>query len=455
MRKEDLIFSSLINNEEYARRVLPHIKPEYFQSSADKNFYSIYFDYFQKYNAVPSKQALLVEVESKRANANEYKELKEVISSQEKFTEKLDYLLKQTESFCKEAALYNAIKESVIIADSKNDSGKSVDAIPSILQQALSVAFNTTIGHDYTTDAMSRYEYYHRKEARISTGLATFDKVTKGGIPRKTLNVILAPPHGGKSLVMVNFGVGALKAGNNVLYITMEMAEEEIAKRFDVNLMNIEMDEIDIIPQSTFEAKFAKLAKSAMGRLMIKEFPTGNAHVGHFRTLLEELRTKQNFVPDMIIIDYMNICSSQKYKNNSTVNSYTSVMSIGQELRALAIETNTVVLTATQTTRSGAVSSDVDMTAISESFGINAIADAIWAILDSEELKKLNQIAFKQLKNRYRDLNLDNRFIMGIKRAMMKIFDIDNPSSIRSTGRNDKFDEPVVRKKESFDDFNF
>lgn len=462
MRTEDLIFSSLMTNEEYARKVLPHVKEDYFSSTADKTLFKLYSDYFQNYNAIPSKQALLVEVEGLRANASTYKEVKTLVSQQEEFKEKVEFLVKKTETFCKERALYNAIKESVLIADDKT-SAKSVDAIPSILQEALSVCFDTSVGHSYVDDAADRYEYYHKKEAKIPTGVQMLDYVTKGGFSRKTLNMFLAPPHGGKSLFMVNCAIGALNAAMNVLYITMEMAEEEIARRFDVNFLNIEMDELDIIPKSTFEGKFNNLRKKAMGKLVIKQFPTGGAHVGHFKTLIEELRTKQNFVPDLIVIDYLNICQSQKYKNNASANSYTTVMSIGQELRGLAIELNCAILSATQTTRGGAASSDVDMTSVSESFGINAICDSMFAIIDSDELKGLHQIMLKQLKNRYRDLNLDNRFVVGINRAKMKLFDVDQknggqqrqqPSSNTSYSRPAP---PPAQKSnnDGFDDFNF
>ena len=352
MRTEQLIFSQLLLNEVYVRKVIPHIKPEYFSSEEDKNFYKIYTRYFNKHNTIPSKQAMRVEIENLKGSAGVYKSLLEVINSTETFQENIDYLVNETEKFCKSRAIYNALRESVLIVDGQ-DSKKTPEAIPSILQEALSVCFDTSVGHNYVEDSDARYDYYHLAEAKIPTGSAEFDKVTKGGFSRKTLNLLLAPPHGGKSLVMVNMGCGALLAGFNVLFITLEMSDMEMSKRFDVNLMNIDFDTLDELPKAVYQNKFSSIAKQSRGKLIVKEYPTGAAHTGHFRSLLDELKTKQNFIPDILIVDYLGICASEKYKAASGANSYTIFKSVGEELRALAVEFNMAVVSAIQTNRAG------------------------------------------------------------------------------------------------------
>jgi replicative DNA helicase len=428
MKPEQLIFSQLLLNEEYVRKVIPHLKEEYFSSQEDKNLFKIYTRYFNKYNKIPSKQAMRIEIDNLKGSKTVYDALVSVLDSTEEFHEGIDFLVEETEKFCKQRAIFNALRESVLIVDGQ-DKTKTPEAIPSILQEALSICFNTTVGHDYIEEADDRYDYYHLNEARIPTGFKIFDEITRGGFPRKTLNVLLAPPHGGKSLIMTNFAAGALKAGYNVLYITMEMAEFEIAKRIDVNLMDIDFDTLESISKPVFDNKFAQVAAMSKGKLRIKEYPTEGAHPGHFRALLEEYRTKQNFVPDLVVVDYMSICLSERHKAGGGANSYTIVKSIGAELRALAIVNNFACISAVQTTRAGVGNSDVDMSQTSESFGVPAIADWMCAIINTEELKQLKQIMFKQLKNRYKNLDEPNKFLEGVDYGKMRLFDLEESAS--------------------------
>lgn len=461
-----------MTNDEYARTVLPHLKDEYFSTQEEKAFFKIYARFFQKHNRIPSKQAMLIEIEGLKSAADLYTSMVAMVSRSVEFEESLIYLVEKTEEYCKEKAIFNALKESVLIVDGQSKD-KNKDSIPSILQAALSVCFNTSVGHDYLEDFAERYDYYHNTEARIPVNIPIFDKITKNGFPRKTLNVFLAPPHGYKSAVMSNLAAGALMNGYNVLYISLEMAAEEIGRRFDVNLMGVNFDDLDIITKDTYTSKFEKISSSTQGRLVIKEYPTGTAHAGHFRALLSELKTKQNFVPDMIVVDYMSIAASEIYKNGSAHNSYTIVGSIGKELRALAIETNSALITAVQTTRAGAGNSDVDISHTSESFGIPAIADFFAAIINTDELKALKQLMFKQLKNRYTGLDKDEKFILGVDTPKMKLYSLDGEISIpisKKPEKKDKLEKNIVSKdapfdfdilhtikpeKASFEDFNF
>ena len=467
MAIENIIFSQLLSNEEYSRKVLHHLKDEYFSTKEEKNFIKIYTRFFSKHNQLPSKQAMLLEIEKLKSSAEVYTTMVGFVNNTEEFTESLDYLVEQTEEFCKQKAIYNALRESVLIADGQSKD-KTPEAIPNILSDALAVCFDTTVGHSYIDDAAARYEYYHLTESRVKTGIGKFDLITKGGFPKKTLNVFLAPPHGGKTRDMVNVGAGALKNGFDVLYITMEMAAEEIGRRFDVNLMDVDFETLDTLPKDTFNARFKKMVTSGTsGKLIIKEYPTGAASAAHFRALLADLKTKQNFVPDMVIIDYMNICASEFYKAGSVHNTYSIVGSIGKELRALAIEYDFALITATQTNRSGVDNSDVDMTSVSESAGTSMIADWILAIINTAELKELNQVMYRQLKNRYRGVALDERFILGVDNAKLKIYELDTPTEFKpnkSSKLNSKDNKPQninidmehkVSTTVSFDDFNF
>lgn len=412
---------------------------------------------------------MLVEISKVKGSQELYSGLETVLNSTSEFTESQKYLIEQTELFCKEKALFNALRESVLIVDGQSKT-KTPEAIPSILQAALSICFDTSVGHNYIDDAMSRYEYYHRTESRVRTGIKMYDQITKGGFPKKTLNVVLAPPHGGKSCVLVNIGAGAVKRGSNVLYVTMEMAAEEIGKRFDTNLMDIDFDTLALLPKSTFTSKFAALTQKSLGKLVIKEFATGTASAAHFRALLAELKTKQNFIPDMIIVDYMNICASEHFKTGSIHNSYTVVGSIGKELRALAIEADAALVTATQTNRSGVNNSDVDMTSVSDSASTSMIADFMMAIISTDELKQLKQILHRQLKNRYGGIEVFEKFILGVDYSKQQIYDLDTPAAIPEKQKQSKLNNKaagvsdnqsldilhqIAPKTASFQDFNF
>lgn len=465
MSIENLIINQLITNEEYARKIIPHLKEEYFSLPEEVTFFKVYSYFFAKHNKRPSKEALLIDIEKLKTSGEIYTPLKELITQTVPFEESLEWLLETTENHCKEKALFNALRESVLIVDGQSKT-KTKDSIPSILQEALSVCFDTSVGHHYTNDSEDRFDYYHMSEARIKTGIPIIDQITKNGFPRKTLNVLLAPPHGGKSMVMVNIGAGAIKNGYNVLYITMEMAEEEIGRRFDVNMMGIDFDTLEVLSKSTFTSQFSKINKESHGKLIIKEYPTGGAHAGNFKALLTELKTKQNFVPDLIIVDYMSICSSEVYKVGGTQNSYTIVGSIGKELRALAKHGNAAILTAVQTTRSGVGNSDVDMSHTSESFGVPAIADLFTAIINTDELKQLNQLMFKQIKNRYTGLSKNEKFLMGVDYLTQTLVSLDdapmpdfrNDKKIGKLNSDTTFDsKPIINSGSalSFDEFKF
>jgi KaiC/GvpD/RAD55 family RecA-like ATPase len=462
---EEIIFSKLLHNEEYSRAVLPHLKEEYFSTQGEKTFFKIYEHYFKKYNRLPSKMGMLLEIENIKASADVYTTMKEMINKTVEFDESLPFLIQKTEAFCREKAIYNALRESIIIIDGSSKT-KSPDSIPGILQAALSVCFDTTVGHDYFAESDARYEYYHATEARIPTGIPIFDKISKGGFPRKTLNLFLAPPHGGKSLVMSNVGTGAILHGHNVLVITMEMSDMEFSKRFDVQLLDVDFDTLSVLPKATFDSRFNKLSEKSRGRLMVKEFPTGAAHTGHFRSLLEELKTKQDFVPDMVIVDYLGICASENYKSSSGANSYTIMKSVGEELRAFAITNNCAVVSAIQTNRSGIGNSSLGMDNIAESLGSAMTADFISAIIVTDELKESRQMMFSQIKNRYAGIVDDAKFIMGVDYSKQKLFTLDSGSSVAVTtplNNKNKIDssfhidmghtiQPAVS---SFDDFNF
>lgn len=458
---ENLIFSQLLHSEEYARKVVPHLKPEYFDTAEEKNFFKIYSHFFSKWNKIPSKQAILLEIDKLKSAVDAHKSLVELASKTEEFDETIDWLVEQTELFCKEKALFNALKESVLIMDGHN---KTVlpSAIPSIITQALSVCFDTSVGHDYILDAEQRYDYYHHTEARVKTGIKILDKITKGGFPKKTFNVIIAPPHGGKSLSLVNIGAGAIVNGANVLHLTLEMSAEETGKRYDVNLMDIDFDTLITLQKNVFTSKFANIAKKSRGRLIIKEYPTGVASAAHFKQLLAELKTKQDFVPDMIIIDYMNICASEFYKAGTNHNSYTVIGSIGKELRALGIESNSAIVSATQTNRSGVGSTDIDQTAMSDSAITSMIADFILACISTDELKQLNQILFKQIKNRYNGTSDFEKFLMGVDYPKMQLYELEadatqiQPKATLNNKRDSKTNiDPEHKIKDEIPKFDF
>lgn len=428
MNLNKLILKNLNFNEEYTRKVLPFLKSDYFSERRERLIFNEISSFVSDYSNIPTYEALVIQLNEKQISDEEYKETLELLTEfNESKTETvdLDWLVNKTEEFCQDRAVINAVRESITILDGKHKD-LSKGSIPTLLSEALSVSFDSSVGHDYLTDADNRFEYYHRIEERVPFSLEYFNKITNNGLPKKTLNVILAPPHTGKTLMMCNFAADFQLSGRNVLYITCEMAEEEIAKRIDANLLRVSMDELMQMDKPSYDKKMKYLKSKTTGKLFIKEYPTAAANVNHFRTLLNELRLKKNFVPDVVFVDYLNICASSRMKMSGSINSYTYVQAIAQELRGFAQEFNIPVVTATQTTRSGSQSSDVDMSDVSESFGVPAIADFMFAIINSDELYELNQLMIKQLKNRYRDLNLNKRFVIGVDRSKMKLYDVEN-----------------------------
>ena len=454
---EFLILRNLLFNEEYARKVVPFIKGEYFEDVNQKIVFEEILKFIQEYNQMPTQEVLLIEVE-KRNDVNEsiFKELVRTIQCLEDVPVEFGWLVDTTEKWCRDRAIYLALMESIHIADG-NDEKKNRDAIPSILSDALSVSFDNHIGHDYLQDYEARYETYHRKEEKIEFDLDYFNKITKGGLPNKTLNIALAGTGVGKSLFMCHVASSVLLQGRNVLYITMEMAEERIAERIDANLLNVPIQDIVELPKSMFENKVNNLAKKTQGTLIIKEYPTASAHAGHFKSLLNELALKKSFRPDIIFIDYLNICASSRYRGNSTVNSYSYIKSIAEELRGLAVEANVPIVSATQTTRSGYGSSDVELTDTSESFGLPATADLMFALISTEELEELGQLLVKQLKNRYNDPTIHKRFIVGIDRAKMRLYDCEQSAQndMLDNKQEEEYDFEDRKPKKSFEGFNF
>ena len=442
-RLERTILKNLIYNEEFTRKVLPFIKPEYFSDQIEKLVFKEVFEFVNKYKNLPTHEALVINfTEAKSLTEPQVKESIELLNDiQQDKNEKVElkWLTEHTEKFCQDKAIYNAIMESVTILDDKNGK-KTKGEIPQLLADALGVSFDSNVGHDYMQDFDERYDFYHRVESRIKFDLDIFNKITKGGLPIKTLNIALAGTGVGKSLFMCHCAAGALSQGNNVLYITLEMAEEKIAERIDANLLNITMDELYTIPKDDYERKFSALKNKVQGKLIIKEYPTAGASTLHFRALLNELALKKNFRPDIIFIDYLNICASSRIKPGGNVNSYTYIKSIAEELRGLAVEFNLPVVSATQTTRSGYSNSDVDLTDTSESFGLPATADFMFALITNEELENLGQIMVKQLKNRYSDPNYYKRFVVGVDRSKMRMYDTEQSAQedILDSGQNDK-----------------
>ena len=426
MTIETNILSQLINSESYARKVLPFLKEEYFQTVTDRLLVTKIKQYMDKYNVPPSKEALIIELDHEELREVDYNES---VSQVERMTVDEDtneqWLIDKTEQFCQEKAVYNAIMESIHIIDGKSKD-KTKTAIPQVLSEALAVSFDNHIGHDFIEDYQQRFDFYHHKEERVPFDLEYMNKITKGGIPRKSLNIILAGTGVGKSLAMCHFAASNMMQGKNVLYITMEMAEEKIAERIDANLLNVRVDDLVKLEKSMYDKKIADLRERTPGRLIIKEYPTASAHSGHFRHLINELKIKRNFIPDIIYIDYLNICASSRTKAvGGTINSYTFVKAIAEELRGLAVEKNVPIVSATQTTRSGFSNSDVGLEDTSESFGLPATADFMFAIINSDEMEQLNQLMVKQLKNRYNDPTLYKRFVIGVDRAKMRLYDVE------------------------------
>ena len=454
---EILILRNLLYNEEYLRKVIPFIKPDYFEDANQKVVFQEIDNFVQEYNQPATKEVLCIEVE-KRSDINDssFTEITKLISYLEDVPTDYDWLVNTTEKWCRDRAIYLALMESISLADGK-DKEKDRDAIPGILSNALAVSFDAHVGHDYLLDYEARYESYHRTEDRTPFDLEYFNKITKGGLPNKTLNIALAGTGVGKSLFMCHVASSALLSGKNVLYITAEMAEEKIAERIDANLLNVNIQEITDLPKQMYEDKVTNLAQKTQGSLIIKEYPTASAHAGHFRALLNELALKKSFRPDIIFIDYLNICASERYRTGGTVNSYSYIKAIAEELRGLAVEANVPIVSATQTTRSGYGSSDVELTDTSESFGLPATADLMFALISTEELEELGQLLVKQLKNRYNDPTIHKRFIVGIDRAKMRLYDCEQSAQqdMLDNKKEEEYDFEDRKPKKSFEGFNF
>jgi archaellum biogenesis ATPase FlaH len=422
-RIEKTILKNLVHDEVYMRQVFPFLRPEYFNAT-DGIVFRLIAEFIDNYNNCPSIEALDIAIQKKNLNETDFKDSAELIRDLAKTEVNADWLLAETEKFCKDKAVYNAILKSIEIIDGR-DKKHTTEALPSILQEALAVGFDNSVGHDYLLDAAGRFDFYHRVEARIPFDLDFFNRITNGGMPNKTLNVVLAGTGVGKSLFMCHVAAATLAQHRNVLYITMEMAEERIAERIDANLMNLDMDQLHDLPKTMYDNRIDKIKDKTQGRLIIKEYPTAGAHCGHFKSLLNELSLKQSFHPDLIIVDYLNICTSSRIKQGAGVNSYTYIKAIAEEMRGLAVEHNVPILSATQTTRGGYANTDVDLTDTSESFGLPATVDFMFALISTEELEGLNQLMVKQLKNRYNDPTTNRKFMIGVDRAKMKLYDVE------------------------------
>ena len=441
------ILSSLVYNEKYVRKVIPFLKSEYFTIKTYRIIFLEIHEYISNYNTLPSLNAIGIECQERTDLSEEqFKEITEVLSGLSDEKGDLDWLVDTTEKWCQERAIYLSLMESVKIADGQ-DTKRDKGSIPQILSDALGVSFDQHVGHDYLQNYQERFDFYHKKEDKIPFDLEFFNRITKGGIPNKTLNIALAGTGVGKSLFMCHVASSVLLQGKNVLYITLEMAEEKIAERIDANLLNVPIQKLAELPKVMFENKISKLSKKTQGKLIIKEYPTASSHVGHFKSLLNELELKRKVKPDIIFIDYLNICASQRYKG-SIVNSYTYVKAIAEELRGLAVEAGVPIVSATQTTRAGYGSSDVDLTDTSESFGLPATADLMFALISTEELEEQNQIMVKQLKNRYYDPTLNKRFVVGIDRSKMRLYDVeDAQKDLVDSGAEEQVIKKVQGKK--------
>ena len=460
MKLETTILKHLIYSEDYLRKVLPFLKEEYFSDRTEKAIYNEITSFTNSYNVPPSIEALGLAIKDLRnitdAEVEKCEEYLQEIEKTKSEQSQIQWLVDKTEKFCQEKAIYNAVLGSISILDGK-DKTHDKGQIPKILSDALGVTFDTSVGHDYLENSDERYEFYHRKEERIPFDLDYFNKITKGGLPAKTLNIALAGTGVGKSLFMCHVAAGAMSQGRNVLYITMEMAEEKIAERIDANLLNVSLDDLTDLSKEMYDKKVAKVKSKTTGKLIIKEYPTASASATHFRTLLNELNLKKSFTPDIIFIDYLNICCSSRIKPGSNINSYTYVKSIAEELRGLAVEFNVPIVSATQTTRSGFTSSDPGLEDTSESFGLPATADLMFALISSEELEELGQIMVKQLKNRYNDPTYYKRFTLGVDRSKMRLYDVEQSGQegLADAGQDkpiNTFGERELKKK-SFDGF--
>lgn len=460
MKMEQTILKHLIHDEEYTRKVLPFLKEEYFSDRTEKLLFNEINDYIQEYNSNPTYESLVIQLTDKKITDEEYRQSVEILNDINETKQDLcdiEWLVDKSEKFCQDKAIYNGVVEAIQIIDGKS-SNLDKGAIPDILTKALSVGFDNNVGHDYMDDYESRYDYYHRVMERIPFDMDYFNKITNGGLPKKSLSLIAAGTGVGKSLFKCHHAAHCLTQGRNVLYITLELAEEEVAKRIDSNLLNLTFDDLTSITKESYAKRISSLKSKNIGKLIIKEYPTSSANVNHFRTLLNELNLKRNFIPDIIFIDYLNICASARVKMGSTVNSYTFVKSIAEEIRGLAVEYNVPILSSTQLNREGSGSSDPTVQNVSESHGVSATCDMLFALVSTDELEQLNQIMVKQIKNRYSDPTRNKRFVVGVDRSKMKLFDVDSSAQegivdsgqdLSTTNQNSSF------KKKSFDDFKF
>ena len=450
-RIEITILRNLIFTEDYTRKVLPFLKELYFSIRKEKILFSQIEIFVNKYKNLPTKETLLIELNQRKdINEDEFKSVKEFLNTITPEPADLQWLLDTTEKFCKDRAVHNAVLDGIKILDNK-DKTRTPEAIPTILADALAVSFDNHIGHDYIDDAESRYNWYHTKEKKYQFDLSYMNKITKGGVPSKTLNIALAGTGVGKSLFMCHCASSFLTQGQNVLYITLEMAEERIAERIDANLLDVTMDDLHTMPKQLYDTKIEKINGKTSGKLIIKEYPTASAHAGHFRSLLNELALKKSFRPDIIFIDYLNICSSSRFKGGN-ISSYFFIKAIAEELRGLAVEFNVPIFSATQTTRTGFVSTDIGLEDTSESFGLPATADFMFALISNEELESLNQMKVKQLKNRYNDPAINRSFIIGVDRSKMKLYDVENSAQNIVQSDGVKKDDPDT-SYEKFSDF--
>jgi len=449
---DTIILVNLVRNEKYVRKVLPFIKEEYFSDNEHSYAFRQIAEYIEKYNNTPTLEAMSVAFDNA---SEEQRSLLKTVFEYEQEPQELQWLVDETEKFCKDKAVFNAVLEGIQIIDGKKKD-MSPDALPGLLTEALQVGFDTNVGHDFIEDADKRFDFYHRLEEKVEFDLDMFNKITEGGLSNKTLNIALAGTGVGKSLFMCHMASASISKGQNVLYITLEMSEERIAERIDANLMNIPIMDLKDLSKPMFDDRIAKVNEKIQGRLIVKEYPTASAHSGHFKALINELKLKRNFHPDIVFIDYLNICTSNRFKPGSSANSYTIIKSIAEELRGLAVELNVPIFSATQTTRGGYNSSDVELTDTSESFGLPATADLMFAIISTEELEEMGQLMIKQLKNRYADPTRNRRFMIGVDRAKMRLYDLEDSAQQAITDSN--IDVPVfdrARQESAYDDLKF
>ena len=452
-RIENTILTNLFHNENYTRKALPFIKPHYFSKKDERELYVEVEKFVLKYKNLPTKEAILIELNHRKdLNEEEYKGIKDLVNAISYEEVDLQWLLDTTEKFCKDRAVHNAVLDGIKILDNK-DKTRTPEAIPSILADALAVSFDNHIGHDYIEDAKARFDWYHTKEKKYPFDLSFFNRITKGGVPSKTLNIALAGTGVGKSLFMCHVASSFLTQGLNVLYITLEMSEERIAERIDANLFDVTIDDLHVMPKELYDNKLTKLEGKTKGKLIIKEYPTASAHAGHFRSLLNELALKKSFKPQVIFIDYLNICASSRFKGGN-ISSYFYIKAIAEELRGLAVEFDVPIFSATQTTRTGYVSTDIGLEDTSESFGLPATADFMFALMSNEELESLGQMKVKQLKNRYNDPAMNRSFIVGIDRSKMRLYDVENTAQNIVDSNQTKVKESYPTPEESYDKFS-